>query len=277
VPRRSGFARQGAASGAGVPPRPFWGPGACRKASDQPCSGPARPIRRRGEALLRARGGGGVRAPARGNPPPPAAPAGGARRFRVNAGGVPQAKAGQRDHLVADGADPVLGLPPPAPFDAYACVECVVPSKADEVVAGWRTGRFELGGLTENGAPGGSERAEVVRGGEGDVDLQPGGEEEHTVDRGSGRQVPVVPGSEFLAEGFGPACQGRAEPTADDECQVDVRPAVVCADCVGTGDRRSCDVGIGPSAMVRSCLRTRSRRSASNMAQPYPSSATSCR
>lgn len=81
-------------------------------------------------------------------------------------GGMSEAETGQRDHLVANCADPLLGLPVPAPFDARECVEGVVPGQANKVVVARWFGGHGLNDLTEDAAPGRSEWAELIRGGE---------------------------------------------------------------------------------------------------------------
>jgi hypothetical protein len=52
-------------------------------------------------------------------------------------GVLSQAEAGEGEHVIANPADPVFGLPRLAALDARPGVEDVVPAEPDEVLGGW--------------------------------------------------------------------------------------------------------------------------------------------
>src|SRR5581483_6826771 len=101
--------------------------------------------------------------------------------FRVGRG-MAEAQAGQCDDLVAQCADPVLGLPPPLPFDACAGVQCVVPGKAGQVLTIGRVAVSGLLGVAEDSAPCRTARTELGLGSESEIDFKPARKEEHSVD-----------------------------------------------------------------------------------------------
>ncbi|MFD4524912.1 hypothetical protein ACFWP7_13515 [Streptomyces sp. NPDC058470] len=158
-----------------------------------------------------------------------------------------QPQAGQRDHVVADGTDPVLGLPPAPASDTDSGVEGMVPDESDQGVAvGVRKG-FERLRQAEDRPPLRAPRAELGLRHEGHVDLKPPGQEEDADGACTDLQVPVVLRAEFVVEPTRPAVQGFGEIAADGEDDIGVRPAVTDSDGMRPGERGTDDglVGFG--------------------------------
>lgn len=83
--------------------------------------------------------------------------------FRIERG-LTESKAGQRERMVSDAADPVLGLPQLVPFDTDPSVQNMVPRQPNDVVSVWPSHGQALDRLTENRPKVRSERAKL-RGG----------------------------------------------------------------------------------------------------------------
>jgi hypothetical protein len=144
--------------------------------------------------------------------------------------GVAEAQAGECDDLVAQGADPVFGLPGPAPGDAGPGVQGVMPGVADQRSGpGVREG-LERPRTAEERAPLRSARAELRFRGKGQVHFELVGQQEHADGLRPGRQVPMVDGAEVVVEVLGPTLADPCRRAAHREDQIDVRPLVAGAD-----------------------------------------------
>lgn len=157
--------------------------------------------------------------------------------------GLPEAKAGKGQRLVPDAADPVLGLPGLAAFDAAPSVQHVMPAKPDAVPGvrwrgrGWRDRPAE--DPVEVRAMG----AELAGRGEAEVDLKAGRQQKRPVDRIGHLELEVVQGGKLAVEVVGPIGDDRIQRdvVGDAEVQVDVGPSILPAVRRGAGHRSSRD------------------------------------
>ena len=143
---------------------------------------------------------------------------------------VPQAR--QADRVVAQRADPVLGVPRLLSGDRDPGVCRMVPAQADQVIS-IRLTVLALDWVAEDDV-----ESAIADGAEGagrrkpEVDLQAVGEEEGPVGRRAGSQVEVVDGSQIGVDPGAPVGQDITQGVLSDaEEQVDVRPAVLHAAC----------------------------------------------
>jgi hypothetical protein len=161
-------------------------------------------------------------------------------------GGLSHTKARERQHLVPDAADPVLGLLWSLAFDAASSVQDVMPRKPDDVSGVQPGGLGSLDRLAEDGAELRSARAELPCRGEPEVDLEARRQEKCTVDRGWDLEVEVVQGSQLAVEVVAPIGDDHIERHlfGDAEEEVDVGPSVLPAVRSGTGHRSSRDARV---------------------------------
>jgi hypothetical protein len=181
---------------------------------------------------------------------------------------VTQAQARQRQHLVADPADPVFGLPWLAALDARARLQHVVPCMTDQVVTARRRIRRGLDRFTEGGSPVGAAWAELGRRREGDVDLQATRQQEHPVHGRAPGQVPVMERTEVRVEQLRPPLESLGQLAVDRQRQVDVGPLVSPADGVRARDRGGHNARIGLRELEQA-LPYRSRSPMVNIAPLY--------
>ncbi len=155
--------------------------------------------------------------------------------------------------MVADGADPVLGLPRFASRDRRLCVECVVPGEPDEVVglgSALSRGRL-LDDGAEHPAKQWSQRTEPVSAGERDVDLQSSGEQEPAVDRVARIEVKVMKRAKLPIHEAAPLVERvlASGPIRDAEVEVHVRPTILC-----TARTRACQRGSDDRLVILGAL-----------------------
>jgi hypothetical protein len=153
----------------------------------------------------------------------------------------------EREGLVAERADPVLGLPEAAALDADSRAHGVMRTEPEKVAGRGPRRRFPLDGVAEEQRELGPERTKVALGREGEVDLQIAGKQKDAVDRRPKRQVEQVHRTELAGDLRSPIGQHRVSGGAvgEAEGQIQVRPAVAAALC-----QRS-DLGAGHDASVR--------------------------
>jgi hypothetical protein len=160
--------------------------------------------------------------------------------------GQPVPQAGQRQDVIPDAADHVLGLPHPAARDARPRVQPVQPGQPDEL---GRVRRPDLGlrhGLTGQQPERRGAGAELRLGRERQVDLQRAGQQENPVGGGAADDVQVVNGAVVGVHDGGPVGYRGGEFGAGGEAerQVDVGPAVFGAGRGGAGQRDAGDAFI---------------------------------
>src|SRR5260370_24048431 len=88
----------------------------------------------------------------------------------------------QRQRLVAEGADPVLRLPPPTTLDAETRAHGVVHRQTERVLGRWRLRKRSLLRTAEEQLELWPTRAEIHFGRERQADLQAAWQEKHAVD-----------------------------------------------------------------------------------------------
>lgn len=169
--------------------------------------------------------------------------------------GQAESKAGQRQRIVPDGADPVLGLPQFVPFNADPSMQNVVPGQPDGVVSVYRRRGRALDRLTENYLEGGPESAKLGGGCTCQIHLKAGGKKEGAIDGAPGPEIKMMQGAQLLVHEGAPIAQGvvRRGFVRDSEEEVDIRPSVLGAACSGASYRCPYDVPIRVCPVEQPC------------------------
>ena len=144
-------------------------------------------------------------------------------------GGNAVAHGGQGEHLVARGADHVLGLPRSAARDARAGVQGVEPSHSDQLHGVRRLPGRPLVRGAEQQPEARPDRPELGRGPEGDVDLKRAREQEDAEERRAEPYVDVMDGAVLVVHPGAPVLYDAVHLAriAHAQSEIDVRPAVL--------------------------------------------------
>jgi len=118
-----------------------------------------------------------------------------------------ESKAGERERMVSDAADPVLGLPQLVPLDTDPSVQNMVPCQPYEVISIWLRHSRALDRLAKNQPKVRSESTKLCRGCKCQVDLKAFREKEGAIDRGARLEVKVMQGAKLLVHELTPIAE----------------------------------------------------------------------
>ena len=118
-----------------------------------------------------------------------------------------ESKAGKRERMVSDAADPVLGLPQLVPLNTDPSVQNMVPCQPYEVVSVWLRHSRALDRLAENQPKVRSERTKLCCWRKCQIDLEAFREKEGAIDCGARLEVKMMQGAKLLVHELAPIAE----------------------------------------------------------------------